>query len=572
MSSFIVICSISVESTRNPINQSIMTTVIWADNYIYMANNTFYDNGGYDIGIQIWANSTIESCVFNQSKADATVMFYRGTHLITNCTFSQTSVIVSSLVDCIVQDTTFEGGGYISLRVERFGTLYLNRVLFFNFTLTVALKAEGEINAVDTTFQYCDTGAIASNGGTLLCVGCYFLSNTNSYDTGVVFLGTESSATFVSSTFESSRDVPVIEALGSIMVDSCSFINDTILILNPRGENDIFATSSLSTSTLTPSTLTLTQPSFVFTSSSFENDNYTFLVTNVTVAIYNPLLLPFHHDNSSTETIVPSLSWCNNSVIITNTLSLPADPSCKVQFGAQPLINGSSILIQTSNSDNTTTTFYYSWQNDNGTRAIDLTLSLPNNSNDSSISSSFTVFASLVSSSSSSTPEVLPSSIPLPTIQNATWVSRLLKNESSCSLQLSDIGKSLEMDGLYIIGVSIIQPQQQQQSNKTSGGLNQATLSLVSTPSSLDEGAFQATVVPRIAFAGESVVVHVLLLNNWGLEATSPTPMTLQYGNTSVLIVESGYHPCNTLSNLDWKAWKSEYVYLNGKVIGRGTG
>jgi len=120
-----------------------------------MANDTFYDNGGYDLSFQIWADSTIENCTFYDS--DAALMFYRGTHLVTNCTFYQTSVIVSRLVDCVIQDTTFEGEKYNSLRVDDFGTLYLYRVVFSNYTSSMVLLLEGEANVFDTTIEYCDT-------------------------------------------------------------------------------------------------------------------------------------------------------------------------------------------------------------------------------------------------------------------------------------------------------------------------------------------------------------------------------------------------------------------------------
>jgi len=538
--------------------------VIEAQSNIQLINNTFYYNGGSLIQgiIDINAAGAIDNCLFYRNNADVN---FKGDILnITRSSFIQSGIEIGTLSSVYISNSTFTEG-YTQIHSSNRASLTISNCVFSDLDSTAISVTLSNINVADTLFLRNRAGAMWVITSDIVCRNCSFKENgINPGGMGVVYLNPWSTAEFHSSSFQSSNGAPAIYAIGSLLVDSCAFLNDSVEVnsfIGSQSEEGDSASFNADAS--------LSKSSYVFTSTSYSNGNYSFLLSNVTITVYNPLLLPFNASQplSSQLESSPPLSWCSNGTVITNTLSLSTDSSCNVVFIPEPLVNGSNVLVRSI--ANGTTTFYYSWQNDNSTRAITITLSLNSDSPEVAESVSvYTVFASLISLPSPSPVSSSLAATSPPTLQTATWVSQITQRSDSAAIELNDTTSTLDMNGFYVIGVTI--ETKQQRTNFSY--INEASLTIVSTPSSLDDALTTGFVVPKISFAGSSAAVHVSLLNNWGLETTTPIPLNLTYGNTTYPITSSGLYYCNTLANIQWRPWVSESIYLNGRVIGTGIG
>jgi len=365
------------------------------------------------------------------------------------------------------------------------------------------------------------------------CTGCEFDSSD------AIVLNAPTTAVFASTIFSSLYDVTIQPGV-SVDFENCLIQNSTI----SSAFDEIVADSSSTTT------------SFTVQGAVIQSDEPTLYIANSKVSIESSLATFW---NGSATSFITSIGMCSNSTFTTN-LNVGAS-TCGGNILVTPynLANGSSVLIPYEPTQSVS--YYYLWEN-------------------SGLWSSVTVSIATTPTNNSYNPNIAIAIVSselgvLPTITNAPYVTYLKHQTGSSNnwvgtITLSAVDNTLGKETSYIIAM-IVLPSINKDASTV---ISQATLSIQAQPNYLDVSRIAVNQIPKIAFAGDKVVINVTLLDIWGDLFEVEEDVLLQYAeNPGFKISTSGLYAVSAPASTEWNPWLHLPIYVTaGNKVATGTG
>jgi len=575
------------------------------ENSIIEKNYAFTSIGLVADGGDSWISNT----TFYDNLAPVT--FEEGNHKISNCNFVGSSVLVDDLGVLTISHSNFsknELNPPISIGSPGTGTVIVSNSRFFDNNLSFAnsnqggaIYSEGRVVIHECEFR----NNVASRGGALYIAGqlaslncskSYFLANTATDFAGSVYVAANLSL-IASSTFKKSLPVGsgiyVDVTQGTLLLEECFILNDTVA----AGRRLPYDSSSSYGDWLDTD---YTTRGIELRSTTIQSDLPSIYLVNAYAVLNSVNFFPLDGPSSLQPPPQTVIGDCSNSTIQFNSYYYPITEEpwyfafdCNTVFSPQllsnesvvPIVfynpeimidnaldntNGSNLTINNdtlnSSIDHITQviSFYFSWENSGSSSAVTFML------DSSSVilkRASVTLVMSLASENS------------YPTIHNSTWTSSLPSSTdgrtlSKTNLTLNELDGSLQIDGIYVIGViasySLVPSVA---SSSSAHSVIKTSLSVISRSSTLDLNRTIAQVVPRFAFTGAPFVVNISVFDNWGHPLpTLEERYSVRYDNTSYPLNPSSLSSFNTPSNIGWHPWAVQDIYLDITPVATITG